>query len=209
MSAGRNAPRLDEHVPARTAWSAILRRGEVLRIIDLDGQQAVDTLLYNAADTAERYSAADTMLAQGNAYITTGTRLMSNEGRALATVVDDTCGLHDTLAGCCSCESNTVRFGHETRYMHACRENFVLEGQKHGLAKRDIVANLNLFMRVPVMPDGELAVVDGVSAPGSHVDLKAEMDVLVLVSNCPQVNNPCNAFNPTPIRMLVWAEGGA
>jgi urea carboxylase-associated protein 1 len=205
MSARPNAPRLDEVVPARAAWSAILRRGEVLRIIDQDGQQAVDTLLYNAADTAERYSAQDTLLAQGSAYVTTGTRLLSNEGRVLATVVGDTCGLHDTSAGACSCEANTVRFGHHTRYMHACRENFVLEGMKYGLQKRDIVANVNFFMNVPVRPDGELAIVDGVSGPGSYVEVRAEMDLLVLVSNCPQVNNPCNGFNPTPIRMLVWA----
>jgi urea carboxylase-associated protein 1 len=198
------AARLDEVVPARAPWSAILRKGETLRIVDLEGQQAVDTLLYNAHDTAERYSGQDTVAAQKAAYLTTGSVLLSTEGRALATIVADTSGRHDTSAGACSCEANTVRFGHHTRYMHACRENFLLEGGKHGLSKRDIVGNINFFMNVPILPDGSLAIVDGISEPGSYVDLRAEMDVLVLISNCPQVNNPCNGFNPTPIRVVIW-----
>lgn len=198
------AARLDETVAARAPWSIILRAGETLRIIDLEGQQAVDTLLYNTHDTAERYSAQDTIASQRAAYVTTGTRLLSNEGRCLATVVADSCGRHDTSAGACSCEANTVRFGHHTRYMHACRENFVLLGGRYGLTKRDLVGNINFFMNVPVLPNGDLAIDDGVSVPGSHVELRADMDVIVLISNCPQVNNPCNGFDPTPIRVLVW-----
>ena len=194
----------DESVAARAGWSAILRAGQVLRIVDLRGQQAVDALFYNAADPGERYSAQDTLLAQRSAYVGLGTRLLSTEGRVLMTVVADTCGRHDTSAGACSCEANTVRFGHHTRYMHACRENFLLELMKHGLGKRDITANVNFFMNVPIGADGELAISDGLSEPGGHVELHAEMDVLVVLSNCPQVNNPCNGFNPTPIRTLIW-----
>jgi urea carboxylase-associated protein 1 len=208
ISASEAPARLDQTVPARAPWSAILRRGETLCIIDLEGQQAVDALFYNAADTAERYSAQDTVLAQNGAYVSTGTLLLSNEGRALMRVVADTCGRHDTSAGACSCEANTVRFGHHTRYMHACRENFLLEGGRFGLTKRDIVPNVNFFMNVPILPDGDLAIDDGISAPGSHVDLRAEMDVIVLLSNCPQVNNPCNGFNPTPIRVIIWPAAG-
>jgi urea carboxylase-associated protein 1 len=129
---------------------------------------------------------------------------MSNDGNVLATVVADTCGRHYTSAGACSCESNTVRFGQHTRYMHACRENFILELGRHGLGKRDIVGNINFFMNVPILPSGEVVVDDGISTPGSSVDIRAEMDVLCVISNCPQVNNPCNGFDPTPIRVVIW-----
>lgn len=195
---------LDQKIAARAGWSAIVRRGQTLRIVDLEGQQAVDALFYRAGETTERYSAQDTLLMQGSAYVGLGTSLLSNEGRPLMTVIADTCGRHDTVAGACSCEANTVRFGHHTRYMHACRENFLLELSRHGMTKRDLVSNVNFFMNVPIGPDGELAIVDGLSEPGGHVDLRAEMDVLVVLSNCPQVNNPCNGFNPTPIRVLIW-----
>jgi len=199
---------LDAVVPARRPWSHVVRRGEVLRIVDLHGQQAVDALFYRADQVAERYSAQDTLLAGGKAYLGLGSRLISNQGRAMLTVVADTSGgRHDTAAGCCSCESNTVRFGHETRYMHACRENFILELSRHGMAKRDIVSNVNFFMNVPITPTGEMAVDDGISPPGGMVDLRAEMDVLCVLSNCPQMNNPCNGFDPTPIRVLIWPAG--
>ena len=195
---------LDVTVPARAPWSGIMKRGQIMRLIDLEGQQAVDALFYSASNPTERYSAQDTLLEQGAAYIGLGSRLLSNQGQPMVTVVADTCGRHDTSAGACSCEANTVRFGHHTRYMHACRENFVLELSKYGLSKRDIVGNVNFFMNVPITPEGELAIVDGLSDPGVYVDLRAEMEVLVVFSNCPQVKNRCNGFNPTPIRVLIW-----
>ena len=198
---------LDEVVPARRPWSHALKAGEVLRIIDLHGQQAVDALFYALPDTTERYSMQDTQLAAGAPYVNTGTVLMSNRGRALLTVVADTVGNHDTSVGCCSCESNSIRFGHETRYMHSCRENFILELSKHGMTKRDIVPNVNFFMNVPILPDGEFNVTDGVSVPGNYVDVRAETDVLCVISNCPQLNNPCNGYVPTPIRLIVTAAG--
>jgi urea carboxylase-associated protein 1 len=201
---GAVAASYDQVVPATARWSRILRRGQVLRIVDLEGQQAVDALFYNADDHGERYSVHDTLLAQGHAYITTGSNLLSNEGNLLATVTADTCGRHDTSAGACSCEANTVRFGHHTRYMHACRENFLLELTRYGMTKRDIVSNINFFMNVPILPDGELAIVDGVSQPGDYVELRAAIDLLCVLSNCPQVNNPCNGFQPTPIRVMIW-----
>ena len=199
----------DTLVDARAAYSAVLKAGQVMRITDLQSQQAVDALFYNAADVSERYSAQDTLAAQalaGGRYdLTTGTVLLSNELRPLVKLVADTCGFHDTCAGACSCESNTVRFGHETRFMHACRENFLLLAARHGMSKRDLVANVNFFMNVPIRPDGELTVDDGVSAPGGYVELAALMDVLVLISNCPQVNNPCNGFTPSPIQITIRA----
>jgi len=197
----------DVTLPARLPYSTTLKAGQILRIIDLESQQAVDALFYNLHDFSERYSAQDTLAMQaaqgGPFYLQTGSVLRSNEGRPMLTVIRDTCGFHDTCAGACSCESNTVRFGFETRFMHACRENFLTELGKYGMGKRDLVSNVNFFMNVPIRPNGELTVDDGVSEPGGYVELRAEMDVLVLISNCPQVNNPCNGFKPTPIRIIV------
>ncbi|MBX4906609.1 MULTISPECIES: urea amidolyase associated protein UAAP2 [Rhizobium] len=194
----------DHFIPAEAPWSGLVRKGQTIRIEDSLGQQAIDTLFYRADDFSERYSNQDTMRMQGAAYIGIGTKIMSNEGNVMLTMTADSCGRHDTSAGACSCESNTVRFGHGTKYLHACRDNFVLEVSKHGMGKRDIVPNINFFMNVPIKPNGEMTIVDGISAPGDYVELVAEMDVLCVISNCPQINNPCNGFDPTPIRVLIW-----
>ena len=194
----------DYTVPARHPFHHVVKKGQYLRILDVGGNQAVDTVFYNAHDPAERYSAQDTIRAQKNIFISTGTVILSNEGNPMLTVVRDNCGRHDTLGGACSAESNSVRYGHHTRYQHACRDNFLTIMAERNLSKRDIVSNINFFMNVPVDADGSLMIVDGISAPGLYVDLRAEMDVIVAISNCPQINNPCNAYNPTPIRILVW-----
>jgi uncharacterized protein len=194
----------DHFIAAEAPWSGIVRKGQTIRIEDSFGQQAIDTLFYRADDFSERYSNQDTMRMQGAAYIGIGTKIMSNEGNVMLTMTADSCGRHDTSAGACSCESNTVRFGHGTKYLHACRDNFILEVSKHGMGKRDIVPNINFFMNVPIKPNGEMTIVDGISAPGDYVELVAEMDVLCVISNCPQINNPCNGFDPTPIRVLIW-----
>jgi urea carboxylase-associated protein 1 len=196
----------DEVLPAGRGWSHELRRGQVFRIVDLEGNQAVDTLFYNARDLDERYSATDTIRAQGNIYLSTGTLLLSGEGHPLLTIIADTCGRHDTIGGACSAESNQVRYALDKKYMHSCRDSFLLALARYGrgMGKRDMASNINFFMNVPVTPEGKLSFEDGVSGPGRYVELRAEMDVLVLISNCPQLNNPCNAYNPTPIRLLVW-----
>ncbi|MEV6059459.1 urea amidolyase associated protein UAAP2 [Nocardia asteroides] len=194
---------LDETVPANAPWSAIVRAGDQLEIIDLHGNQAVDCLLYSAADRTDRYSAQATVAAQGNIFLTTGSVLRTEAGTPLMTVVADEVGNHDTIAGACSQESNTLRYGHHTRHQHACVENFLTAALEWGLGKRDLVSNINWFMNVPVEADGTLGIVDGLSAPGKKVSLRAEIDTLVLVSNCPQINNPCNGFDPTPVRMVV------
>ncbi len=190
-------------IPAEKPWSGIVRKGQTIRIEDSFGQQAIDTIFYNAHDFGERYSSQDTLRENGVAYVSTGARVVSSEGRVMLTVTADTSGRHDTSAGCCSCESNTVRFGHETRHLHACRENFLLELSRHGMTKRDIVPNINFFMNVPISPNGSMTIDDGISAPGDHVELRAAMDVLCVISNCPQINNPCNGFDPTPIRVTI------
>lgn len=199
---------LDQVVPARAPWSAVVRAGEELSIVDLGGNQAVDCLLYDAHDTSNRYSAPDTIAAQREIFLTTGSVLRSCRGEALMSVVADECGRHDTLGGACSKESNTLRYGHHTKFQHACVENFLREGAKWGLGKRDLVSNINWYMNVPVEADGTLGIVDGISRPGLTLTLRAEIDALLLVSNCPQVNNPCNGFDPTPVRMVVVDPSG-
>lgn len=194
---------VDEVVPARAPWSATMRAGQTLRITDVGGNQAADCLIYSLHDTTERYSAGATVTAQRNVFVTEGTELRSNRGRVMATVTSTTCERHDTIAGACSRESNTLRYGHHTFHQHACVENFLDAARAHGLGKRDLVSNLNWFMNVPVGEDGTLGIVDGISAPGLHVQWRAEMDLLVLVSNCPQINNPCNGFDPTPIQVTI------
>ena len=194
---------LDEVVPARAPWTALLKAGQTLRIIDLEGNQAVDFLMYSAADDAERYSAQDTIAAQGNIFLREGSVLMSNEGRPMAVVTGTAVDYHDTIGGACSCESNTLRYGHHTKAQHACVENFLQGNARYGRGKRDMVSNINWFMNVPVEADGTLGIVDGISSPGLYVDIRAEMDLVAVVSNCPQINNPCNGFNPTPVRMIV------
>jgi urea carboxylase-associated protein 1 len=200
-----SAVAIDAIVPSGEPWMGVVRAGQLLRIVDLEGNQAVDTLFFNAADGREHYSATDTIRAQANIHLTTGTVLLTNRGRPLLRIVGDTCGRHDTLGGACSAESNTVRYALEKRHMHNCRDSFLLAlaGDDSGLGKRDLPSNINFFMNVPVTPDGGLSFADGISAPGRHVELLALMDARVLISNCPQLNNPCNAYNPTPVRVVI------
>ncbi|WP_320535339.1 urea amidolyase associated protein UAAP2 [Robbsia andropogonis] len=196
---------LRETIFAGEPWLGEVKSGQTLRILDLEGNQAIDTLFYNLADPRERFDPQRTLRRQNNLYLTTGTVLYSNLGNPLLTIVADTCGRHDTLGGACAQESNTVRYALDKRYMHSCRDNY-LRACAHDtrLTKKDIGANVNFFMNVPVTPDGGLTFEDGISAPGKYVELRAEMDVIVLISNCPQLNNPCNAYNPTPAEVLVW-----
>lgn len=193
-------------VPAGDFWIHEIATGQTFRIVDLEGNQAVDTLFYSLHDTSERYSATDTIVSQGNIYLTTGTTLRSNLGNPMLTIVADTCGRHDTLGGACAVESNQVRYAIEKRHMHACRNSFLLAvaDPKWNLSKRDLTANINFFMNVPVTPEGKLTFEDGISDPLKYVEMRADMDVICVISNCPQLNNPCNAYKPTPIRVLIW-----
>lgn len=203
---------VDEICAAGEPWVKLVTQGQMFRIVDLEGNQAVDTLFFNAAHSGERYSATDTIRRQNMLYLSTGSKLYSNYGNIMLTIIADTRGRHDTIGGACSAESNTVRYGLEKFPMHSCRDNF-LHALAHeplcehlGLSKRDLPSNINFFMNVPVSEDGSLDFADGVSAAGKYVEMRAEMDVVVLISNCPQLNNPCNAYNPTPIRLLVWDD---
>ncbi len=195
----------DHVLPAGEGWLHPIQAGQTLRILDLEGNQAVDTLFYNAHDFTERYSATETLKQQGAIYLTAGSQLMSSHGREMLAITADTCGRHDTLGGACAAESNAVRYALDKRPMHSCRDTFLkcLWQYDGGMTKRDITCNINFFMNVPVTPLGGLEFADGVSAPGKYVEMRAAMDVLCLISNCPQLNNPCNAYNPTPVRLLI------
>ncbi|MBF9000380.1 urea amidolyase associated protein UAAP2 [Vibrio nitrifigilis] len=194
-------------LPAGDYYLKEVKKGQTFRILDSEGNQAADTLFYNARNTAEHYSAVDTIREQGNVYLSTGTKLLSDQGNVLLEIVADTCGRHDTLGGACATESNTVRYAIERKCMHACRDIWLLALSEHpelGMDKRDITHNINFFMNVPITEEGGLTFEDGISAPGKYVEMKAHMDILVLISNCPQLNNPCNAYNPTPVELLIW-----
>lgn len=192
-------------IPAGEPWVGEVKAGQTIRLLDLEGNQAVDTLFYIAANPRERYDPQRTLRRQASIYLSTGTVLYSNLGKPLLTIVADTCGRHDTLGGACAQESNTVRYALDKLHMHACRDNFLCGCLHDGrLDKGDIGANINFFMNVPVTPEGGLSFEDGISAAGKYVELRAEMDVIVLISNCPQLNNPCNGYNPTPAEVLIW-----
>ncbi len=196
----------DEVIPAGESWLHAIRAGQTFRILDLEGNQAVDTLFYNTHDPVERYSAVDTLQRQRSLYLTAGSALVSTAGRTMLVITADTCGRHDTLGGACSCESNTVRYALDKRHMHSCRDSFVnaLVAAGGTLTKRDLTHNINFFMNVPVTADGALRFADGISGAGKYVEMRAEMDVTCLISNCPQLNNPCNGYSPTPVRVLIW-----
>ncbi len=196
----------DHVLPAGEGWLHPMQAGQTLRILDLEGNQAVDTLFYNAHDFTERYSVTETLKQQGAIYLTAGSQLMSSHGREMLTIPADTCGRHDTLGGACAAESNAVRYALDKRPMHSCRDTFLkcLWQYAGGMTKPDITSNITFFMNVPVPSEGSLEFADGVSAPGKYVEMRAAMDVLCLISNCPQLNNPCNAYNPTPVRLLIW-----
>ena len=192
-----------ETVPAGEYFLKVVKAGQTVRILDLEG-----TLFYNAHNPTERYSAVDTIREQGNVYLTAGSKLMSSENNVMLEITADTCGRHDTLGGACAAESNTTRYALEKKCMHACRDSWLVAVTEHeelGMSKRDITHNINFFMNVPVTADGGLTFADGISDAGKYVELEAKMDVLVMISNCPQLNNPCNGWNPTPIEVLAWS----
>jgi urea carboxylase-associated protein 1 len=198
----------DEVIKAGDGFMYEIKEGQYFRIVDLEGNQAADTLFYDTHNKNDHYSAVKTMTEQRNIYLTTGSILRAQSGKPLMEIVADLCGNHDTLGGACSAQSNTVRYGHDKLYMHNCRDTFLLEIAKFGkdYTKTDLVPNINFFMNVPVTPEGGLDFKDGVSSAGYYVEMKALTDVTVLISNCPQLNNPCNDYNPTPIRVLIWDE---
>lgn len=196
----------DEVVDAGCGWMHELLPGESFRILDMEGNQAVDTTFYDMTNPEDHYGAVTTVVMQGNIYLTTGSILRAESGKPLLEITADLTGRHDTLGGACSSQSNTVRYAREKIDMHNCRDSFMLQlaNNDKGFRKRDLAPNINFFMNVPVTKEGGLKFDDGVSAPGKYVEMKALEHTMVLISNCPQLNNPCNAYNPTPVRLLIW-----
>jgi len=193
---------LDEVVPPGRPWGHHVARGDRLRLIDLEGQQAVDFLCYDAAAPTDRYCATNTVKVQGKLFVDKGTVLYSDLGKALFTVVEDTCGGHDTIYGCCSEPNNFLRYG--VRDTPSCFANFVEILARFKLDRSFVVSNVNFFMSVPVAADGQAVNVLSHSRPGSYVELRAERDVLAVLSNCPQMHNPCNGYRLTPVRAVIW-----
>lgn len=189
-------------VTAKSSWSGIVKKGQRLKITDLEGQQAVDFLCYNNNDRSDRYSATNTVKVQGNIYVGLGSILYSDSGIPLLEVVEDTIGQHDTVYGCCSNPNNMLRYGVETT--ESCYSNFEIELLKLGMGKEAIVPNVNWFMSVPVLEDGSAGVDNVVQQPNSHVTLLAKTETLVVLSNCPQMHNPCNGYNPTPVKVEIY-----
>jgi hypothetical protein len=196
--------RVDVVVAAGDGYLGLVPAGGAIRIVDLEGNQAADTLFYDAADLSNRYSAFDTIREQRAVYLTTGSRLLSQRLDLLGTITADTCGRHDTIGGACSQESNVIRYGEHTRHQHACRQTFLAYGAQLGIGAAEITHNINFFMNVPVTADGGLSFEDGLSSTGAYVEVQAARELYVLISNCPQLNNPCNGWNPTPIQVLIW-----
>lgn len=191
-------------------WSRRLLRHQVLRLTDLHGTACVSALFYNARAPLERYNMADTLKAQFTAFLTAGRVLYSDMGRILVSVVADGCGWHDTISGCGDAAAARYRFGEggyqELRndFHRNARDNFLVELGKHGLGKRDLVANVNFFAKVAVDDAGRMAWVSGSSHPGAHVDLRCEMDTLVVLSNTPHPLDPGSVYGPPAVELAIW-----
>ena len=191
-------------IPPGSHWSGIIKAGGTLKIVDLEGGQGVDFLCYNADNTKERYHAPNTLKAALTLKLKQGDRLYSDQANPIFKITKDTFSGHDTIGGCCSEVSNKMLYGVDNA--PGCRENFLVALEGFQMDERDIVPNVNFFCNVPVNDHGKLAptvFVTGDAHAGDYVELRAEMNALAVISNCPQVNNPCNQGNPTAIKIVT------
>jgi urea carboxylase-associated protein 2 len=192
-------------------WSRVVRRGQILRLTDVEGGASVAALFFNARQPLERYNMADTLKAQHTAFLTRGHVLYSDMGRILMSIVEDSAGWHDTFTGHMDAAASASKFGRGTYqalrndFHRDTRSNFLIELGKHGLGKRDLVPNLNFFVKVTVSEDGGLRFQPAQGA-GCHVSLRAEMDVLVVLSNTPHPLDPRTSYAPRPVE-LVLSQG--
>lgn len=200
----------EEDLPGGAIWSHVVRRHHTLRLIDVEGGANVGVLLYNRDQLLERYNMPDTLKAQHTAFITAGRALYSDMGRILCSVSADTCGWHDTVSGHQDAAGSLQKYG-PARYQdkrneyhrnaHGC---FLVELGKWGLGKQDLVPNLNLFSKVVADAEGKLQLVAGHGKAGSHVDLRAEMNVLVVLNTCPHPFAPGPTYAPKPVKLVVY-----
>lgn len=195
--------RLEETIPGGNYCSGVIQRGKTLRVTDLAGSQGVAMLCYNADNAIERLNVADTSKIQFNAFLKKGMVIYSDMGRVLFSITEDTSGYHDLLGGCSNAASNTAKYKDGDFWLNS-RDHFLKALTRRGLGKKDIMPNINLFTRVAVDPDGKMTFVEGCEKPGSFIDLRAEMNVLVILSNCPHVMHPSPVFAPKPIKIQVW-----
>jgi uncharacterized protein YcgI (DUF1989 family) len=203
VAAPSGATLLDRVIPPKEYLGLELRRGQVLRIEDVEGKQVPDLVCFNLADPTERLSTNNSRLIQRRWRLTTGHVLFSDEGNEMLTIVDDTVGIHHCSAGCCNEGANFRRYG--VRGTRNCRENMALAAAPIGITQKDIPGAFCPFMNVVQLDDGGYEILEPTSRAGDHLDLRAEMDLFVAISNCPQERNPCNGFNPTPLRVVVTA----
>jgi urea carboxylase-associated protein 1 len=178
--------------------------GQLLRIEDLQGRQAIDLICYNRANLAEKFWAAHSAKLNGTIYLTTGHVLYSDLAAPMMTIVEDTVGVNDVICGSCSAALDGLRYGPD-KAVPGCMDNFEAAIEPWGLTRADIPMCFNIFLDYPVEDGGRVAIdKEAPSRAGDHIVLRAEMDLLTVISNCPQENNPCNGYNPTPIRATIY-----
>ncbi|MBC7881892.1 MAG: urea carboxylase-associated family protein [Anaerolineae bacterium] len=192
----------DEIVPGGSYWHRNINRWQTLRILAPEGSRGVAFLCYNADNSIERFNAADTAKIQFNAFLKKGMVIYSDMGRVLFSITENTAEYHDTLGGCSNPITNAKKYG-EGEFKNS-RSNFLLALAKHNMDKRDIMPNLNFFAQIAVDPDGKIAYISGSEVPGTFVDLRAEMNVLAVLSNCPNPLDPSPTYDPKPVRVIVY-----
>ena len=191
-------------IPARGYLALELRRGQVLRILDLEGQQVADVVFFNRDNLAEKFSPNNTVTLNSNVYLSQGGTLYSDQANAMCTIVADTVGRHDFIAGSCSEGTNRLRYGERAFGKATCRGNLTLALSPYGIPMKDVPYTLSVFMNAPVQPDGTFTLGSAHSKPGDHLDLRAEMNLIVAISNCPQELNPVNGPGPTTIKVVLY-----
>jgi urea carboxylase-associated protein 2 len=201
---------LQEDVPGGAMWSHVVKRHHTLRVTDVEGGANVGVLLYNRDLLVERYNMPDTLKAQYTAFVTRGRALYSDMGRILCSVTEDSCGWHDTICGHLDAAATVEKYGEKTYQKHRnefqrnAHDSFLVELGKWGMGQPDVVPNLNLFSKVTAAADGALQFHAGHSRAGSFVDLRAEMNVLVVLNTCPHPLDPAVPYAPKPIKLTIW-----
>lgn len=203
----------EETVPGGNHWSGVLRRGAALRLTDLEGGANVSALFYNREEKLERYNMPDTLKAQHSAFLTTGNVCYSDMGRVLCSVIGDSLGWHDTICGVSDAALVAEKYGtanfqtHRNDMVRSGRDGLLIELGKWGLGKRDLVANVNFFSKVTADTDGNLHFQPGHSKAGDTVDLRFDMDVLVVLSTAPHPLDPKKEYKPAAVKLIAWHAG--
>jgi hypothetical protein len=192
----------EETIAPAGHFAVELKKGQVLRIVDVEGQQVADLVCFNLAKLDEKLSAMNTISLNKQVFPRVGYLLHSDEARGMMTIIADTCGVHDMLAGACSRFTNERRYG--VKDTQNCRDNLADAVKPWGIAWKDVPFNMNLFMNCPIAPDGSWSIQVPKSKAGDYIDFRAEMDVLAAFSNCPQIHNACNAFRLKPLKAVIY-----